>query len=206
MSRDSRATGGKKKVRIIEPIEEVDEDGYLSDPPTARARASPSSSDRSNEVKRGPSGLSRSESFDRRREAQQTTSMTHQALSAAIAENNESIRTINHAMKEVASSEQLGEQASTALEVQREQIDEIDANLRRMPNQFRRARNEMITIARRLARDKCFLVLAALVLVVVILIVSGAVVKVAKPGFLGGSSSPITVIIPTPEPTTRSPR
>jgi hypothetical protein len=187
--------GRRRRVNIVEPF---DSDGDPSAPPTARARASPTNDAYAAATSRP--AASDAEARDRRR----LTSSTHDMLAAAIAENSVSIKTLQHAMKEVASSEQLGQQATVALEVQREQVEEIDDHLRHMPTQLARARREMWTIMRNMARDKCFMGLTALVLAVLILIIANAALKSYGKGLgLGSRGSSTEIVVLTQQPTPR---
>ena len=87
-----------------------------------------------------------------------------QTLDEAIGANQETMIALNRTEVLVNESEEMGRIIGGSLATQREALDRTEEMLDTMPSQFSRARKEMITIVRRMFRDKVFMVLCCAVL------------------------------------------
>lgn len=140
------------------------------------------------------------------RERNQDTSMARTALGAAIDVNKETMTSLNKAEAMASGAEQIGNNITGALRMQREVIERVDSTLDEMPSQLKRAKKEMITILRRMFRDKVFLTIFCAVLGLGVAAIAVMIKRRVDNATSGPAPAPpTTIIVPPPVITPSTP-
>lgn len=100
-----------------------------------------------------------------------TRKLTKKTLKEVVAVKKETLVSINYSQRHINDAEAAGHSTVQSLKRQNEQLGRINEELEGLSPLMEIAKREIASIARRMARDKCFIVLCLAVVIVLIVVI-----------------------------------